>query len=738
MSSVVPLKPVLETGSLSFFKERLDAERKKNPDLNPVIKHQLASLQIWEQKYKLKSKIADVDNSIQDTYQRIARALSEVEPKDKQSFYYEEFLTAIEMGAIPAGRIVANAFSKNLKSNVSLINCTVSGIIHDNMESILENVKQAGLTLKSGAGIGYEFSTLRPRGAFVSGVGATTNGPLSFMDIFDSMCLTISSAGGRRGAQMATMDIHHPDVEEFITAKRKDGRLRHFNLSLLITNNFIEAVKEDREWKLSFPISERDEEFLSEQGKGIETVWRTFPVKDNYTVNDEGKILCRVYKTIKAKYLWDLIMKSTYDFAEPGFILIDKVNEMNNNWWCENIRTTNPCSEQPLPQYGSCLLGSINLIKFVVNPFSEKAYFDYEAYGEVVKVFTRMLDNVVELNGLVLEKQREEIIKKRRHGMGFMGLGSSMAMLGIRYGCEESVAFTKKVTKILALEGWREGVELAKEKGQAPIFEQDTLRFVENPLPYEGENIQEAFDHTLDQMESVASNISLFCLSPYMRRVFNEDKELEGKISKHGVRFTHHSSIAPTGTISSSLGNNISNGIEPSYSHEYYRNMIVSGKKTKEQLPVRSYEYLVWLARNKLPEDSKLEDIKLPDYMATTNDLTPDDHLLVQAAAQEWIDSSISKTINVPTDYPFENFQNIYMKAVDLGLKGCTTFRFNPEAFQGVLVNKEDLKNTVYTFKLADGTEREFRGDEEIMYDGEVHIAANLYDALKEGFYGRY
>src|SRR5690606_22255491 len=354
----------------------------------------------------------------------------------------------------------------------STINCTVSGTITDSMDDILAKVHEAGLTLKAGCGIGYEFSTLRPRGAYVSGAGAYTSGPLSFMDIYDKMCFTVSSAGGRRGAQMGTFDVSHPDVKEFIGAKREDGRLRQFNLSLLVTDEFMQAVEADGDWPLVFPVNikEADDTDVNDPGQ---VVWRDWPHTSNYVVREDGMVACKIYGHIKARQLWNRIMASTYDYAEPGFILIDRVNEMNNNWWCENIRATNPCGEQPLPPYGACLLGSVNLTKFVREPFTDNAHFDWDEYREVVRVFTRMLDNVVEINGLPLQQQRDEIMRKRRHGMGFLGLGSTLTMLRMKYGSGESVRFTEEVSREMALAGWEVALSLAKEKGPAPIMDEE-------------------------------------------------------------------------------------------------------------------------------------------------------------------------------------------------------------------------------------------------------------------------
>src|SRR5689334_3982254 len=432
---------------------------------------QPASYDIWDKKYRLKTKKGEpVDASIDHTYQRIAKALAEVEATpEKQQYWNERFLWALRRGAIPAGRVTSNAGALEHKPATSTINCTVSGTIEDSMDGILDKVHEAGLTLKAGCGIGYEFSTLRPRGAYVSGAGAYTSGPMSFMDIYDKMCFTVSSAGGRRGAQMGTFDVSHPDAKEFIRAKREDGRLRQFNLSLLITDGFMDAVENDTDWPLVFPIhiKEKDEIDLTDE---VKVVWREWPAHRNYIVRDDGLVACKIYGHIKARHLWDMIMVSTYDYAEPGFILIDRVNEMNNNWWCENIRATNPCGEQPLPPYGSCLLGSVNLTTFVRDPFGPKARFDWEEYKEVVRVFTRMLDNVVEINGLPLAQQRDEILRKRRHGMGFLGLGSTLTMLKMKYGSKESCEFTEQIARDMALAGWEVALTLAEEKGPAPIM----------------------------------------------------------------------------------------------------------------------------------------------------------------------------------------------------------------------------------------------------------------------------
>jgi len=717
----------------------VETTQKSNVEaMDKEIAMQPVSVDIWDKKYRLKSKQGEnIDADIDATYSRVARALADVEVEEKRPEWHEKFLWALRRGAIPAGRITSNAGALEHKPATSTINCTVSGVVEDSMDNILGKVHEAGLTLKAGCGIGYEFSTLRPKGAFVAGAGAYTSGPLSFMDIYDKMCFTVSSAGGRRGAQMATFDISHPDVTDFIKAKRENGRLRQFNLSCLITKEFMEAVKADDEWKLAFPVTEKEAIIDGLNVNDItQVVWREWPVKGKYLTKNEGldagKVACRVYKTIKARRLWDVIMSSTYDFAEPGFILIDRVNEMNNNWFCENIRATNPCGEQPLPPYGACLLGSVNLTRFVKKPFTDEAYFDWKEYHDVVAIFTRMLDNVVEINGLPLQQQRDEIARKRRHGMGYLGLGSALTMMKMKYGEDASLKFTDEVTRVMAEVGWEIGVQLAEEKGPAPIMD-------------------EKFEVTADMLakrpEMAADGIKVgskisgkVLLGKYSRYMQQFPEGLRNQIATKGVRFTHHSSIAPTGTISLSLANNASNGIEPSFAHHYARNVIREGKKSKEKVDVFSFELLAYreLINAKAMPFGETEETKLPDYFLDSSTIQAKAHVDIQAAAQKWIDSSISKTINVPTDYDFEDFKNIYLYAYDKGLKGCTTFRFNPEAFQGVLVTEKDLESTTYKFTLEDGSDLEVKGNEEIEYDGEIHSAANLYDALKEGYYGKF
>jgi len=408
---------------------------------------------------------------------------------------------------------------------------------------------------------------------------------------------------------------------------------------------------------------------------------------------------------------------------------------MNNNWFDESIRATNPCGEQPLPPYGACLLGSINLTRFVLDPFTDQAKFDWPRFSETVEIFTRMLDNVVEINGLPLERQQQEIMRKRRHGMGYLGLGSTMALLRMQYGSDESLEFTEAVTQELAMTGWRTALELSREKGPAPIMN-EVFEITGDMLRKRPEMKEDGFKIG----DKIAGRVLHARYSRYMQKVAEVDPDLVDALAETGARFTHHSSIAPTGTISLSLANNASNGIEPSFAHHYSRNVIREGRKTKEKVDVHSFELLAYrelVNADAMPYAAE-EANQLPDYFVSADAITPAQHVAVQAAAQRWIDSSISKTANVPTDYDFNDFKDIYMMAYENGLKGCTTFRFNPENFQGVLVQEKDLENTDYQFTLDDGSVVTVKGNEEIEYDGETHTAANLYDALKEGYYGKF
>jgi len=544
--------------------------------------------QIWDMKYRFKAADGTpIDETIEDTWRRIAGSLAAVEddPKAWEGKFYDALS---DFKYLPAGRITAGAGTAR---SVTLFNCFVMGTVPDSMGGIFDMLKEAALTMQQGGGIGYDFSTIRPKGADVKGVAADASGPLSFMDVWDAMCRTIMSAGSRRGAMMATMRCDHPDVEGFITAKSDPARLRMFNMSVLITDPFMDAVKADASWDLVF----------------------------------DGE----VYRTVQARALWDAIMRSTYDYAEPGVIFIDRINQMNNLNYCETIAATNPCGEQPLPPYGACLLGSINMARLVSDPFENAAALNEEALTELVATAVRMMDNVVDASRFPLEAQRAEAKAKRRIGLGVTGLADALLMVGLRYGSEEAATQTDKWMHQIARAAYLASVDLAKEKGAFPLFDAEK-----------------------------------FLASGAMQDM---DTDVRNAISKHGIRNALLTSIAPTGTISLYAGN-VSSGIEPVFAYAYTRKVLQKdGSRTEEEV----VDYAVQLWR-----DLK-GDAPLPDYFVNAQTLAPLDHVRMQAAAQKWIDSSISKTINCPEDISFDDFKEVYMAAWDQGCKGCTTYRPN-------------------------------------------------------------
>lgn len=546
------------------------------------------SEQIWDMKYRLKDASGQpIDRSVDDTWRRIASATAEAEedPETWADVFYDALA---DYKFLPAGRITAGAGTGRA---VTLFNCFVMGTVPDSMGGIFDMLKEAALTMQQGGGIGYDFSTIRPSGAPVKGVAADASGPLSFMDVWDAMCRTIMSAGSRRGAMMATMRCDHPDVEQFITAKQDTARLRMFNLSVLITDPFMEAVKSDEKWDLQF----------------------------------DG----RVYKTVKARDLWNAIMQSTHDFAEPGVIFIDRINKMNNLGYCETIAATNPCGEQPLPPYGACLLGSINLARLVTNAFEDNAELDQEALQKLVATAVRMMDNVVDVSKFPLEAQLKEAKNKRRIGLGVTGLADALLMLKLRYGSKEAAAQTDAWMHAIARAAYLASVELAKEKGAFPLFDAEK-----------------------------------FLASGNMMAM---DDDVRDAIREHGIRNALLTSIAPTGTISLYAGN-VSSGIEPVFAYSYTRKVLQEdGSRTEQEV----VDYAVELWRQ------KFGDTELPEYFVSAQTLTPNDHVVMQAAAQRWIDSSISKTINCPEDISFDDFKEVYMAAWDSGCKGCTTYRPN-------------------------------------------------------------
>ena len=544
--------------------------------------------QIWDMKYRFKQADGTpIDVTVEDSWRRIARARAA--PEKDPAKWEDTFYHALEdFKYLPAGRITAGAGTER---SVTLFNCFVMGTIPDSMGGIFDMLKEAALTMQQGGGIGYDFSTIRPKGADVKGVAADASGPLSFMDVWDAMCRTIMSAGSRRGAMMATMRCDHPDIEGFITAKQDSARLRMFNLSVLVTDDFMAAVKAKGDWELKF----------------------------------DGK----TYKTIKAVELWDLIMRSTYDFAEPGVIFIDRINEANNLGYCETISATNPCGEQPLPPYGACLLGSINLARLVYYPFEEKAHLCETALNELVGTAVRMMDNVVDASRFPLPEQAAEAQAKRRIGLGVTGLADALLMVGERYGSEEAARLTERWLHAIARAAYLASVELAKEKGAFPLFDADAY----------------LASGAMEQM----------------------DEDVRDAIREHGIRNALLTSIAPTGTISLYAGN-VSSGIEPVFAYSYTRKVLQKdGSKTEEEV----VDYAVQMWREKHGE------AELPEYFVNAQTLAPLDHVRMQAAAQKWVDSSISKTINCPEDISFEDFKEVYMAAWDQGCKGCTTYRPN-------------------------------------------------------------
>ena len=546
------------------------------------------SQQIWDMKYRLKDQNGTfLEQTVQDTWHRIAKALSEVEtePKKWETIFYNA-LTDFKF--LPAGRITAGSGTKR---NVTLFNCFVMGVIPDSMSGIFDMLKEAALTMQQGGGIGYDFSTIRPKGSLVKGIAADASGPVSFMDVWDSMCRTIMSAGSRRGAMMATMRCDHPDIEEFIAAKSDSQKLRMFNLSVLVTDAFMEAVKKGEDWKLIY--------------------------------NN------KVYSVIKAADLWDQIMRATYNFAEPGVIFIDRINATNNLSYCETITATNPCGEQPLPPYGACLLGSINLAKLVEHPFDKNAYLDVSQLEDLVSTAVRMMDNVIEVSQFPLEAQKLEAKNKRRIGLGVTGLADALLMVGLRYGSDEAVKKTEKWMKTIARSAYNASINLAEEKGAFPLF--DPEKFIVS-----GKMIQ-------------------------------MDEDVKQAVHKFGIRNALLTSIAPTGTISLYAGN-VSSGIEPVFAYSYKRKVLQNdGSHVEEEV----VDYAVQLWRD------KFGDAPLPDFFVSAQNLTPADHVKMQAAAQKWVDSSISKTINCPEDISFDDFKEVYIQAYDTGCKGCTTYRPN-------------------------------------------------------------
>jgi len=563
------------------------------------MEHPAIASQIWDKKYRFKQADGTpIDISVHDTWARIAQALAEVESDDPEvvAKYFSQFYFALdEYQYLPAGRITAGAGTGR---QVTLFNCYVMGTIPDSMDGIFSMLREAALTMQQGGGIGYDFSTLRPKGAEVKGVAADASGPLTFMDVWDAMCRTVMSAGERRGAMMATMRCNHPDIEDFINAKKDSARLRMFNLSVLVTDDFMEAVRVGGDWRLYF---------------------------DNW----HGKTLME--KTVNARDLWNKIIRTTYEVAEPGVIFIDRINNLNNLGYCETISATNPCGEQPLPPYGACLLGSVNLSRIISAAFTTQAFLDLDHLDKLVATAVRMMDNVVDVSLFPVPQQKEEAIAKRRIGLGVTGVADALAMCQIKYGSDKAVATINEWMEAIALSAYSASIELAKEKGPFPLFNAD------------GFLLKGSF---------AAERLPL---------------EMQDDIREHGIRNALLTSIAPTGTISLYAGN-VSSGIEPIFAYGYTRKVTqADGSRVEEEV----VDYAVALYQEMYPGE------ELPDYFTNAQELNPEAHLRMQAAAQHWVDSSISKTINVPKDIDFEDFRDVYEEAYRLGCKGCTTYRPN-------------------------------------------------------------
>jgi ribonucleoside-diphosphate reductase alpha chain len=549
------------------------------------------SQQIWDMKYRLKSLDGvALDKTIEDSWQRVALALAEAEAPEAREKWTEAFAEALaDFKFLPAGRILAGAGAKR---TVTLFNCFVMGTIPDDMGGIFAHLREAALTMQQGGGIGYDFSTLRPKGAPVKGVGADASGPLTFMDVWDAMCRTIMSAGHRRGAMMATLRCDHPDIEAFIDAKQTAGRLRMFNLSVLVTDAFMAAVKDDAPWELKFGGT--------------------------------------TYRVVQARELWDRIMRATYAYAEPGVIFIDRINQKNNLRYCESISATNPCGEQPLPPYGACLLGSINLTTLIQYPFTAEARLDLAALDRLVRISVRMMDNTIDVSNFPLEAQREEAKNKRRIGLGVTGLADALIMCEARYGGPKAIKLTDEWLRAISRAAYLASTELAAEKGAFPLFDREK-----------------------------------FLASETVKTL---DKDVQEAIAKHGIRNALLTSIAPTGTISL-FADNVSSGLEPVFSFKYTRHVLMPDG-TRQAEEVTDYAY-------RLFHRLKGEDTPLPDYFVDAQSLSPHDHVVMQATVQKHIDSSISKTINCPVDLSFEEFKSVYLEAYELGCKGCTTYRPN-------------------------------------------------------------
>jgi ribonucleoside-diphosphate reductase alpha chain len=571
------------------------------------------SRDVWRAKYQYRDDDTLYDRTIDDTWRRVAGALAASEGARRAHWEakFHEILTGFRF--LPGGRILAGAGTGR---NVTLFNCFVMGVIEDSMEGIFRALHEGAITMQQGGGVGYDFSTLRPRGTRARRVGAVASGPVSFMAVWDAMCRTILSTGTRRGAMMASLRCDHPDIEEFVAAKQSPGALRHFNQSVQVTDALIAAVRADADWPLVFPVD--DERF---QG---ETVLREWPGRGD-------PVRCRVYARLRARDLWHRILRAAYERAEPGVLFIDRINRLNNLWYRERITTSNPCGEIPLPPYGACDLGSLNLTQFVRDPFTAGAAIDEEALAATAATATRLLDDVIDVSRFPLPGHAEMARGTRRVGLGVTGLADALVMLGLHYGSAAARDAASRLMRSICHAAYRASIALAREKAPFPFFERE--RYLAGPF------------------------------------VASLPAEIRDGIAAHGIRNSHLLAIAPTGTISL-LANNVSSGLEPVFAESYERS-VLDGGGTPRTHELTDYAVRVWRRASGRPRD-------LPPSFVRARDLTPEEHLAMQAALQVYVDNSISKTINVPEDHPFAAFSGVYDVAYDLGLKGCTTFRPNP------------------------------------------------------------
>jgi ribonucleoside-diphosphate reductase alpha chain len=575
--------------------------------------HAEVSRHVWETRYRYRDPSGGGDETIEDSWRRIARALSAVEPGNAKSWEQKFFGVLDGFRFLPGGRVQAGAGTHR---NVTLFNCFVMGTIEDSMEGIFRALHEGAITMQQGGGVGYDFSTLRPRGTRAKGVGAIASGPVSFMGVWNAMCGTILSTGARRGAMMATLRCDHPDIEEFVLAKRAPGALRHFNLSVLVTDAFMSAVRKDQDWPLVFPAAagESEGEFLLREWSG-----RDAPVR------------CRVHRRVRARELWGLILRATYDHAEPGVLFVDRINRLNNLWYRERITATNPCGEIPLPPYGACDLGSLNLTQFVREPFAPNARIDEAELVATTAVATRLLDNVIDASHFPLTPQQESARGSRRIGLGITGLGDTLIMLGLRYGQDAARSLAGRLMQLICHAAYRTSIELAREKGPFPHFDRD--RFLQGPF------------------------------------IASLPADIRAGIAEHGLRNSHLLAIAPTGTISL-LAGNVSSGLEPVFAEAYERK-VLNEDGTTTTFPLVDYAVGLWRRLTGRHDG-------VPPGFVPASELAPAEQLAMQAALQPHVDNSISKTITIPGDYPFDAFTGIYDAAFDIGLKGCTTFRPNP------------------------------------------------------------